>query len=198
MLWQAQDASIFVEVGAGTGKVIERTIGHANDAIANERCTLCCSGLGMLDAAFPLQHCPAGIIVLRQLAEDGFEIYLPISQGAEATGTIDPILITAVHTRPPVWPELRIFDVECANTLVIKIEEFKIVHLLQNHVAWVVKDICTSMVFDNRKKPIKCGAVMQVFAGMQLIADVDARFVEHIKYRQPSPAQFSERLIDQP
>ncbi len=34
----------------------------------------------MFDAAFPFHDGPAGIIVLGQLAEDGFKIYLAIAQ----------------------------------------------------------------------------------------------------------------------
>ena len=78
-------------------EVIEGLFGYPNDMVADERCTLGRSLFRMLDAALPLQHRPAGIVILSHLAEDGAEVDLPVAQRAEPARPVNPVLVAAVH-----------------------------------------------------------------------------------------------------
>ena len=133
----------------------------------------------MLDAALPLQHRPARIVVLRHLAEDRLEIDLPIAQRAEASCAIDPILVAAIHARPSVGPELRILHMKRAHPIVIEVQELQIIQLLQNHVARVVENIRALVIVHHFQKSLERYAVMQVLARMQLVANIHARFIEY-------------------
>ena len=142
--------------------------------VAHKYGSLRSTRLGMLDAALPLHHRPAGIIVLRHLAEDPAKINLPIAKRTEPARPVDPILITAINARPPTRMKLRVFDVKGANSLVIEIEEGQLIHLLQNHVAGIEENIGARMIANRRKKPLEGCAIVQVFARMQFIANVNA------------------------
>ena len=74
---------------------------------------------------------PCANLFEKVLAEDGFEVYLPITGGAETAGAIDPALVATIDTGPARWIELGIFDMEGFDTLVIKINELNVVELLQ-------------------------------------------------------------------
>ncbi len=68
-----------------------------------------------------------------------------------------------------------------ANPLVVEVEEGQVVQLLQHHVARVVENVGARMVVDCVKEALEGSAIMQVFAGMQLEADVHAGFVEGVR-----------------
>ena len=70
--------------------------------------------------------------------------------------------------------------------IVIEIEEGKIVQLLQHHVAWIVENVGARMIVDGGEKALEGRAVVQVFAGMQFEAGVDAGLVEGVQNRQPA------------
>ena len=80
----------------------------------------------------------------------------------------------------------------------IEIEESQVIHLLQNHVARIVKNVGARMIADRAEKSLESRAVVQIFAGMQLKARIHARLVECVQNRQPAPSQFLERFVDQP
>ena len=122
-------------------KIVERAIGDANNMIANKRRALGRARFGMLDAALPLHHRPARIIVLRHLAEYLREIDLAVTQRTESPRPIDPILIAAINACAATRAELRILHMKRAHALVIKIEKRQIIQLLQNHVARVVENV---------------------------------------------------------
>ncbi len=65
--------------------------------LLDEASALLCPLCAILEAALPLQHGPAVIAVLGQLAEDLFEIDLAVSQRTEAAGTLDPVLVAAIN-----------------------------------------------------------------------------------------------------
>jgi hypothetical protein len=89
-------------VDAAAGEIVESPLGHADDVAADELRAFAGAVLGMLQAAFPFEHGPAGIIVLRQLREDRAEIDLAVAQRAEAAGAVDPAAVAAIHARRPV------------------------------------------------------------------------------------------------
>src|SRR5439155_1007876 len=77
--------------------------------------------LRVLEAALPLEHRPAGIVVLRQLREDRLEVHLPVAQGTEPAGAIDPRLEAAIHALAAGRMELGILDVKHADAVVIEV-----------------------------------------------------------------------------
>src|ERR1700728_1095547 len=97
--------------------------GNPNDVAANELCALACAVFRMLQRAFPFEDCPARIIVLRHLREDGAEIDLAITERTEPARTFDPVAITAVDARLARRTKLRVLHVEDLYALVIDIDE---------------------------------------------------------------------------
>src|SRR5678815_2426338 len=69
-----KDRGSGISPSSGLRKIVERAVGHANDVVANECRSFARAILGMLQAAFPFEHGPAGIVVLRELAENALEI----------------------------------------------------------------------------------------------------------------------------
>ena len=134
----------------------------------------------MLDAALPLHHRPARIVVLRQFAEDGFEIDLPIAQRTETPRPIDPVLVAAIHAGAAARPVLRILHMKRAHTFVIEIEKGEIVHLLQDHVARIVQNVGALVPAHRIEESLEGHAVVQILARMQLIADIDAVLFKHV------------------
>jgi hypothetical protein len=51
------------------------------------------------------------------------------------------------------------------------------------------------MVIHPRKKTLKGHAIVQVFAGMDFVADIDALLVEKVQQRPPAPGQLIKGLI---
>ena len=126
-------------VGAGSGEVVEGGGGCLDDVARDEGGAFGGALFGGLDAAFPFEDGPAGEIVLRQLGKDCGEIDLAVTERAEAAGAIDPGLIAAVDTLPAAGAELGILDVKHLDALVVEVDVFEIVELLQNKVARIEK-----------------------------------------------------------
>src|SRR5204863_226696 len=66
----AEHAAVRGLVGAGAREIVERLLGHPDDVLGDELRPFAGAILGMLEAALPLEHRPAGIVVLRELRED--------------------------------------------------------------------------------------------------------------------------------
>src|SRR5215470_9258608 len=67
---QAEHAPVRGLVGAGSREIVERALGDIDDVACDERRALASTLLRALDAALPLEHRPAVVVVLRQLGED--------------------------------------------------------------------------------------------------------------------------------
>ena len=130
----------FLSVPAA-GEIVERLLGDADDVVLDERRALARAVLGMLQRAFPFEHRPAVVIVLRELGEDAAEIDLAVAQRAEAAGPVDPALIAAIDALPAGRIELGVLHVERLDALVIDVDEGEIVELLQHEVRRVVVDV---------------------------------------------------------
>src|SRR5213083_2833213 len=76
----AEHAAIGGHVGAGAGEIVERLFRDADDVVGDELRPFAGAVLRVLEATLPLQHRPAGIIVLRQLREDRLEVHLAVAQ----------------------------------------------------------------------------------------------------------------------
>src|SRR4030095_13522749 len=89
-LSNAQHAPVGREVRAAGREVVEGALRHLDDVVADEDGAFARALLGVLDAAFPLQHRPALEAVLRELGKDAAEINLAVAERAEAACPVDP------------------------------------------------------------------------------------------------------------
>src|SRR5690554_2086020 len=153
--------------------------------------------LRMLQATFPFQHRPARVIVLRHFGEDAPEINLSIAQRTKAPGAIDPVGIAAIDPLPAIGPELGVLYMEGTDALMIDVDKRQVVQLLQQKVAGIVQDIGARVVAHGFQKTLEADSVVQVFAGMQLVADVYAGRIEGVQYGQPATRQLGKRFLHQ-
>ena len=119
----------------------------------------------MLEAALPLQHGPAAVVVLRELGEDAAEVDLAVAQRAEAAGAFDPVLEAAIDALAAGRIELGVLDVERLDPLVVDVDEGEVVELLQQEVRRVVVDAGSAGGRRPVEEPLEGGAVEQVLAG---------------------------------
>src|SRR5213593_3486955 len=184
-------------VGAGAGEIVERLFRHTDDVVGDELRPFAGAVLRVLEAALPLEHRPAGIVVLRQLREDRLEVHLTVAQGTEPAGAIDPRLEPAIHALAAGRIELGILDVKHADAVVIEVDVLEIVELLQHEVTGIVQQVAALVTAQALEEHLERHAVVQILAGMDLEAGVDAVFFEHIENRAPTPRQLVERRLDQ-
>src|SRR5690606_34569463 len=182
---------------AGRGEVVELPVRRADHVRADERRPFPRAVLGMLQAALPLEHRPAFVTVLRELAEDRLEVDLAVAGRAKAPRAVYPGLIAAVDTGAAVRAELRILHVEGLDALVVVVDELEIVELLQHEMARVVQDAGTRVSADRVEEALERHAVVQVLAGMDLEAQIDARLVERVENRAPAAAELGEAFVDE-
>src|SRR5262249_10931970 len=97
-----------------------------------------------------------------------------------------------------VRPELRILHVEGADALVVEIDELEIVELLQDVVTGIEQDVRARVPADRLEKTLEARAVVQVFARVQLEAQVAARLVRGIEQRAPAARELREAFLDEP
>ena len=55
------------------------------------------------------------------------------------------------------------------NAFVIEIDELKIIELLQDEMTGVIKNVGSGVIVDGSEETLECHAVMQIFAGVQLV-----------------------------
>lgn len=136
--------------------------------------------------------------MLGKLGEDAGKIHLAITQGPEPARAVDPALIAGIDALAAVRIELGILHVIGADALVIDVDERQIVELLQQEVRRIVVDLAARVTAERLQEHLERGAVEDVLAGMDFIADIDTVFVIDIKDRFPARRQFLEGFLDQP
>src|SRR5690606_21921180 len=114
---EPQHETIHRRIDAGRGEVVELPVRRADHVRADERRPFPRAVLGMLQAALPLEHRPAFVTVLRELAEYRLEVDLAVAGRAKAPRAVYPGLIAAVDTGAAVRAELRILHVEGLDAL---------------------------------------------------------------------------------
>src|SRR5208337_4425388 len=134
--------------------------------------------LRVLQAAFPFEDGPRRIAVLRHFGKNAAEVDLAVAERAEAPRPLDPRRIARIDALPPGRIELGILDVERLDPLVVDVDEFEIIELLQHEVRRIVVDRAALVALDRVEEALECRAVEQVLAGMELVADVAAGVVE--------------------
>ena len=165
--------------------------------IANEVGPLGGAILRVLEGALPLQHGPAGVVVLGELAEDGAKVYLAVPQGAKAPRPPEPGGIAPIDPLAPRGPEFGILHVKGAHPLVIEVEEGEVIELLQQHVAGVVEHVDPGVLAGRLEEALQRGAIEQVLPRVQLVADVHPGLVKGIEQGEPAPGQLGEGLLDE-
>ena len=185
-------------VGGAAGEIVECLFRHPDDVVLDEGRAFGRAVLGMLQAAFPFQHRPGIIAVLGELGEDAAEIDLPVAERAEAAGAVGPALVAGIDALPSGRIELGVLDVERLDPLVIDVDEFEIVELLQQEMRRVVIDVAALVAADRVEEHLEGRAVEHVLARMDLVADIDAILLIDIEDRLPALAEFGKGFLDQP
>src|SRR5207247_9864772 len=108
-----------------------------------------------------------------ELREDRLEVDLAVAERTEAPGAIDPGLEARIDALPAASVELGILDVEGANALRIDIDEGEVVQLLQHEVRGIVVDRAARVIAGALQKHLEGDAVADVFARMDLEAEID-------------------------
>ena len=165
--------------------------------LVDEARALACPVVGVLQTALPFQHGPAIIAVARQAIENAAKIDLAVADAAEASGTIEPILIAAIGPARSTWGELGVLDVKRRDPRMVAIDEAEIVHLLEQEMAGIVIDLHPRMMVDTCKKPLERRAVVQILPRVKFETQVDAGAVGLVEQRTPAPRQFIEGTFDQ-
>src|SRR4029453_18354776 len=111
----------------------------------NEWGALCGTLLRIFQAAFPFEYGPSRVAVLRELAEYGFEVELPVTERTETPSAVFPCLKAAVDPLPPGRPELGILDVEGLDPFMVDIDVAQVIKLLQHEMAGVVQQVRARM-----------------------------------------------------
>ena len=79
----------------------------------------------------------------------------------------------------------------------IQIEVLQIVELLQNKMAGIEQDIASRVIAHAIEKHFEGGAVVQIFAGVNLETEINAGGVEGVEDGPPTICQFVEGGFDQ-
>src|SRR5579863_4222832 len=184
-------------VDGSAGEVVECLLGDADDVMLDEVGALARPVLGVLERAFPLEHGPGRIAVLGHLGEHAAKIDLPVAERAEAARPLDPRRIARIDALPAGRIELAVLDVERLDPLMVDVDEFEVVELLQYEMRRVVVDRATLVALDRIEEALERRSVEQVLAGMELVADIDAGVVERVEDRLPAFGEFRERRFDE-
>src|SRR5258708_2292682 len=151
-----------------------------------------------LDAALPLQHRPSWKVILRQLGKYRIEINLPISRRTKPPGPINPSLIAPVNALATRRTKLRILHMKHLDPAVIKIDELQIIKLLQHEMARIKKHIASPMIAATLPKHYKRPPIVQMFARMNLKAQVHPRLFKRIQDGTPASRQLVKSSFNQP
>ncbi len=151
----------------------------------------------MFECTFPLNHSPTIKIIGSHFREHSAKIDLSIAQRAETSGTIDPALIATIDALTSGWIELGIFDVEHLDPVFIDVDIVEVIQTLQHIMRRIIEHIGARMVFDTLQKHFERHAIMQVFARMDFIANIDAMLVGMVKDRRPAASEFIECRFNQ-
>src|SRR5271166_54713 len=194
----AMPVSPLAQSDRAAGEVVERFVGDPDDVMLDELGALARAVLRVLEAAFPFEHRPGRIAVLRHLRKDAREVGLPVAERPEPPGPFDPRRIARIDALPPRRIELGVLHMKCRNPLVVDVDELEIVELLQDEMRGIVIDGAALVSFDGVEETLEARSVEQVLARVDLVGDVDAGLVEGVQDRLPALGELFVRGLDQP
>src|SRR5260221_683125 len=108
-----------------------------------------------------------------------------------------PRLVAAIDAAFRRRMELGVLDMEDGDARMVDIDEAEIVELLQHEVAGVVEDLAARVIADAGEEPLEGDAVMEILAGMDLVAEIDPGLVEGIQNWRPPRGELVERGLDE-
>src|ERR1700728_1967554 len=97
---QSERALDLLLVDRSAGKVVERLVGDADELMLDEVGALARPILRMLEVAFPFEHRPGRIAVLRHLGKNAAEIDLAVAERTEAASAFDPTCVARIDALP--------------------------------------------------------------------------------------------------
>ncbi len=151
---------------------------------------------GVLQAAFPLQHCPAWKVVLSHLGEDPWEVHLSIPKRAETTCTVDPGLVTAINSLSTSRVEFCILDMEDLDHVVIDVDVLQIVQGLQDIVTGIIKHSTAWVIARSFQQHFEGHSVMKIFAWMNFVANINSGILKGIEDWGPTLGQLVKGCLD--
>ena len=86
---------------------------------------------------------------------------------------------------------------KCLDPLVVDVDEFQIVEVLQDEVRRIIVDASTLVPADRVEEHLESGAVKSVLARMDLVADVAAGVLVGVQDRLPAAGQLGEGAFDE-
>src|SRR4030095_9590945 len=107
-----EHALVLLGVDARLGEVVEGGLRDLDDLVLHDRGAFLRALHVVLERALPLDDSPAGIVVLRELAEDRREVDLAVAEGTDPPGALGPAEVAAVSPAPTARPELGVLHVE--------------------------------------------------------------------------------------
>src|SRR6267143_1439416 len=197
-LIQSQHPPIPPLIRPRTREIIKSSPRRLNDMPLNKRRPFRRSLFAAFDAALPHQHRPSRKLILRQLGKYGAEIHLAISRRTKPAGPIYPGLIAPVNALPSCRTKLRILHVKHLDPAVIKIDELQIIEPLQHEMARIKKHIASRMIAHTLQKHFKRHPIVQIFARMNLKAQIHPRLFKCIQDGTPASRQLFKSRFNQP
>src|SRR5271166_789700 len=194
---QSERALDLLHVGRAASEIVERLLGDADDVLRDELGPLARPVLRVLETALPFEHRPGRIAVLRHPGEDAGKIDLPVAERAEAPCPLDPRRIARIDALASRGIELGVLDVKRLDPLVIDVDEFEIVELLQQEVRRIVVDRTALVSLDRVEEALEARPVEKVLARVDFVADVAARVVECVQDWLPALRELLESSLDQ-
>src|ERR1044072_8858935 len=104
-----------LHIHGAAGKIVEGVRGDLDDMRGDEGRALGRACHGILQRAFPFENCPAVIVVLRELGEDGGKIDLAIAERTEPAGTFHPALEAGIDALLAGRVELAVLHMKGEN-----------------------------------------------------------------------------------
>jgi len=93
--------------------------------------------------------------------------------------------------------ELGVLHVEHSDALVIEVEVFEIVELLDYEVAGIEENVAARMIVYALEEHFEGDAVVEIFAWVDFEAEVDVGFVEDVRMGRQRAASSFEGGLDQ-
>ena len=82
--------------------------------------------------------------------------------------------------------------------LMVVIDEFDVVQLLQQKVTGIVENVAARMIASGLKESLKSNTVVQVFPGMDFVAYIYTGLIKTVKYGQPALGKRCKTGFHQP
>ena len=194
---KAHDAAIAGGVAGGTGEVVEGLSGDADQMGGDEGSTFGCTLHAVFEAAFPFEDGPAIVSSGGETREDLLEVDLTVAEGAEAARAFFPAEVAAVDAGLGTGAEFGVLDVEGLNAAGVDVDEADVVEALENEVRGVVVDVDAGVIAGGFEEHFEGGTVVEVFAGVEFVGDIDAVLVCKVEDGEPAGGEFFEAVFDE-